>query len=181
MYLESLIVFIVGCSMQSANNMADMYTKPQIILHWIVVVLIASQYLFKHEIAAAWATIRSGEDFSFHPLILLHVVGGSLILIFMIWRLVLRGLHGVPATPNNDQFLLSIISRIVHGAFYVVIILMSLSGLAAWFGDIILAAQVHNVLKVVLLALIAMHVLAVPFHHFVLKDRIMRRMIKSRN
>ena len=166
--------------MQNENNMADMYTKQQIILHWIVVVLIASQYLFKHEIAAAWATIRSGEDFSFHPLILLHVVGGSLILIFMIWRLVLRGLHGVPAAPNNDQFLLTIISRIVHGAFYVVIILMSLSGLAAWFGDIILAAQVHNVLKVVLLALIAMHVLAVPFHHFVLKDRIMRRMIQSR-
>jgi len=34
------------------------------------------------------------------------------------------------------------------------------------------------VLKVVLLALIVLHVLAVPFHRLVLKNNVMRRMIR---
>ncbi|WP_151669416.1 cytochrome b [Nitrincola schmidtii] len=165
--------------MSNVKTIPQGYLKVQIILHWIVVILIGSQYLFKNTIASAWDTIRSGEDFAFHPLILLHVVGGSLILIFMVWRLVLRVRYGVPASPENDHAIFKVISRIVHVAFYVVLILMSLSGLAAWFGDVVLAAQAHNILKVVLLALIAMHILAVPFHHIVLKSPIMKRMTTS--
>ena len=40
------------------------------------------------------------------------------------------------------------------------------------------AAQAHNILKVALLALIALHVLAVPFHRIVLKNNVMLRMIR---
>jgi cytochrome b561 len=47
-----------------------------------------------------------------------------------------------------------------------------------WFGDIAAAAQAHNVLKIVLLAMIALHVLAVPFHKIVLKNNVMQRMVR---
>jgi cytochrome b561 len=55
---------------------------------------------------------------------------------------------------------------------------MSVSGALAWFADVTVAAQVHNIFKVVLLALVALHVLAVPFHRIVLKDNVMARMVR---
>lgn len=168
--------------MSSVQSISQEYSKVQILLHWIVVLLIGSQYLFKNFIASAWDTIRSGQDFAFHPLILLHVVGGSLILLIMVWRLVLRVRYKVAVSPNNEHVILKRISGVVHWAFYIVIIMMSLSGLTAWFGGVVLAAQVHNILKFVLLGLIALHILAVPFHHIVLKDPIIKRMlIKSKH
>ena len=55
---------------------------------------------------------------------------------------------------------------------------MSVSGALAWFVDLTIAAQVHNIFKVVLLALVALHVLAIPFHRIVLKNIVMIRMIR---
>ncbi|WP_422367331.1 cytochrome b/b6 domain-containing protein [Pelagibius sp.] len=40
------------------------------------------------------------------------------------------------------------------------------------------AGQVHDILKRVLLALIALHILAVVFHRIVLKSEVMWRMIR---
>lgn len=55
---------------------------------------------------------------------------------------------------------------------------MSVSGGLMWFADVQVAAQAHNALKIVLLALILLHVLAIPFHKLVLKNNVMQRMIR---
>ncbi|EWG98124.1 cytochrome b [Halomonas sp. BC04] len=154
------------------------YSTAQIVLHWAVVVLIAAQYIFKDAISLAWDAIRAGETFAFSPLILAHVVGGGLILAFVVWRLVLRFKRGVPDAPENEPAPLKTLSHVAHWAFYAVLVGMAMSGSLAWFGDVSQAAQVHNILKVILLALIALHVLAVPFHRFVLKNNVMQRMIR---
>ncbi|CAM5549966.1 cytochrome b/b6 domain-containing protein [Frigidibacter albus] len=154
------------------------YSSTQIALHWAVAVLVAAQYIFKDAISGAWDEIRAGETFAFEPLILAHVAGGGLILAFVIWRLVLRVTRGVPASPENEPAKLKTLSHVAHWAFYAVLAGMAVSGSAAWFGDVTQAAQVHNILKVVLLALIVLHVLAVIFHRIVLKNNVMRRMIR---
>lgn len=153
------------------------YSRTQIGLHWAVAALVAGQYIFKDSISGAWEAIRAGQEFAFDPLILAHVAGGALILAFVLWRLVLRLKRGVPLPPENEPAPLKTLSHIAHWAFYAVLALMSVSGSLAWFGDVTAAAQVHNVLKVVLLALVALHVLAVPFHKIVLKNNVMIRMI----
>ena len=48
--------------------------------------------------------------------------------------------------------------------------------MAAWFGGIDPAAEVHEVLRIVLLALVGAHVLAALWHQFWLKDGLMLRM-----
>ncbi len=154
------------------------YSITQIALHWIVAVLVAAQYLFKDAIAAAWDAIRAGQTFAFDPLILAHIIAGVLILAFVVWRVVLRLRRGVPPPPENEPAPLKTVSHVAHWAFYGVLAAMSVTGLVAWFGDVAPAAQAHNVLKVVLLALIALHILAVPFHWIVLKNDVMRRMIR---
>lgn len=155
------------------------YSGAQIALHWIVALLVAGQYIFKDSIASAWDAIRQGTDYAFDPLILAHVVGGGLILAFILWRLALRLTHGTPLPPDNEPAPLKALSHVAHWAFYAVLAIMSVSGALAWFADLTVAAQVHNVFKVILLALVALHVLAIPFHRIVLKNNVMIRMIRS--
>ena len=64
---------------------------------------------------------------------------------------------------------------------YLVLAALSVTGLLAWFGGVTAAAQAHNLLKVVLLLLVAVHVLAVPFHLLILKNNVMQRMIRYAN
>jgi cytochrome b561 len=154
------------------------YSAAQIALHWAVVVLVAAQYVFKGTIAAAWDAIVAGRAYEFHPLILAHVGGGMLILVLVLARLALRVKRGAPPPPENEPAILKLVAHAVHGAFYLVLILMSASGGMAWFTGAQTAAAAHNLFKVVLLALIAMHVLAIPFHALVLKNNVMRRMVR---
>ena len=49
----------------------------------------------------------------------------------------------------------------------------------AWFGGVALAAQGHNILKIALLALIALHVVGAVYHHFVLQDGLINRMRRA--
>jgi cytochrome b561 len=154
------------------------YSATQIALHWAVAALVAAQYIFKDAMSGAWDAIRLGETYAFNPLILAHVVGGGLILAFVAWRFVLRLSRGAPLAPENEPAPLKTMSHVAHWAFYAVLAAMAVTGSLAWFGDVTQAAQAHNVLKVVLLALVALHVLAVPFHHLVLKNNVMRRMIR---
>ena len=154
------------------------YSATQIALHWAVTALVAAQYIFKDAISGAWDTIRAGETYAFDPLIFAHVVGGGLILAFIAWRMVLRLNRGVPAAPVNEPAPLKTLSHVAHWAFYAVLAAMAVTGALAWFGDVTQAAQAHNVLKVVLLALVALHILAIPFHRIVLKNNVMRRMIR---
>jgi len=122
--------------------------------------------------------IRQGTGYAFDPLILAHVAGGGLILALVLWRLALRLTHGAPLPPENEPAPLKALGHAAHWTFYGVLLVMSVSGALAWFADLTVAAQVHNIVKVVLLALIALHVLAVPFQRIVLGNNVMVRMMR---
>jgi len=154
------------------------YSRTQIALHWAVAALVAAQYLLNDAIAAAWKAHVQGDGYGFDPLVLAHVAGGALILVLVLWRIALRLTHGAPPLPKEEPAAFAVLARLAHLAFYGVLIALSVSGALAWFADVRPAASVHNVLKVVLLALIALHVLAVIFHQSVLKSGIMLRMVR---
>lgn len=154
------------------------YSLTQIALHWAVALLVAGQYLFNDAIAQAWRLVRQGQAFAFDPLILAHVAAGGLILVLVVWRVTLRLTRGAPPPPENEPGPLKAVSHVAHWGFYALLAALSVSGLLAWFGSVGGAAQAHNVLKVALLALIVLHVLAVPFHRVVLKNNVMARMIR---
>ncbi|MFG1379653.1 cytochrome b [Xanthobacter autotrophicus] len=154
------------------------YSRTQIALHWAVAALVAAQYLFNDAIAEAWSAHVQGTAYGFDPLVLAHVAGGVLILVLVLWRIALRATRGVPPLPESEHPALHLLAQVTHLAFYGVLIALSVSGALAWFADVRPAAGAHNVLKVVLLALIVLHVLAVIFHHSVLKTGVMRRMVR---
>lgn len=158
------------------------YSTTQIALHWIVAVLVAGlvagQYVFKDNITSAWETYTQGQELAFSPRLAAHVVGGVLILAFIISRIVLRQSYGVPPAPAHEPEPLEKLSHLAHWGFYAVLAAMSITGGMMWFGDVAAAAQAHNVLKIVLLAMIALHVLAVPLHRILLKHNVMQWMLR---
>lgn len=154
------------------------YSATQIGLHWIVALMVAGQYIFKDNIASTWDAYTQGQEAAFSPLVFAHVAGGVLILAFVVWRLVLRLTRGVPPAPENEPAPLRTLSHVAHWGFYALLASMSVTGGLMWFADVTAAAQVHNVLKGTLLALIVLHVVAIPFHKIVLKNNVMQRMIR---
>lgn len=153
------------------------YSNSQIALHWAVAVLVVGQYLFNEPIAQAWNAAANGLPVSFSPLILAHVAGGVLILALVIWRLVLKSQRAAPPPPDNEPALLKLAGQLAHWSLYGLLAAMSISGMAAWFGGLEAAAAAHGVLKILLIALIGLHALAVIFHHLILKNPILKRMI----
>ena len=151
------------------------YSRVQIVLHWTVFALIAQQYLFKNAISSAWDSFMEGADAVFSPLVFAHVAGGALVLVFTLWRLALRARRGAPA-PIEGSKVQIIIAKFTRIGLYAVMILMPVSGSVAWFGSIGTAAQGHNVMKLLLLALVALHVVGALYHQFVLRDETLARM-----
>lgn len=156
------------------------YSRMQIALHWIVVLLIAQQYLFKGAIASAWDSFTKDDETEFSLMIAVHVIGGALILITALWRLVIKARRGDPGVTGDNPVLI-VMARLTYLGLYALMILMPISGAVAWFGGVQAAATAHGVMKILLLALIALHVAAALYHQFVLKDGVMERMRRAAN
>lgn len=152
------------------------YSARQIRLHWIVTALIILQFLLHEPMSEAWDLVEDGQTAGADWLVLSHVIGGVLVLIFALWRLALRATRGVPPPPAGEPPHLARAAHLGHLALYALMIAMPLSGMAAWFGGIEAAAEAHELMKIALLALVAVHVLAALWHQFWLKDGLLLRM-----
>lgn len=153
------------------------YSRPQIAFHWIAALLILLQYLFGGAIAQAWNSIAKGLAPVFDPLVMGHVVGGGLILLLTLGRLLARARRGVPRDMGGSAAQRAL-ARLTQGGLYALMILMPVSGAVAWFGGVGAAAAGHNILKVLLLALIALHVAGALYHRIILRDGVMDRMLR---
>jgi cytochrome b561 len=157
------------------------YSRTQIALHWSVAILIVAQFVLHDPIVAAWEAIEKNEAPDISMLVMLHVIGGSIILALAVWRLVLRAKRGVPALPESEAPSLKFFAHLTHWALYALMIVLPITGLAAWFGGSTTADFIHVNLKFALLALVALHVLGALFQQFVLKTGLINRMMQSQD
>lgn len=156
------------------------YSREQLWLHWLVAVLVIQQFVLHDGMVASFRTkIDSGVS-SFTATTVLHIAGGALIFVFAIWRLSLRRTHGVPVPPTEDSALQQGLARLVHMGIYLTLILMPITGFWAWAGPSGLAGGIHGALRIVLFALVALHLLGAIYGQFVQKNRVIGRMMKPR-
>lgn len=151
------------------------YSRMQVGLHWIVVLLLAAQYLLHERIEDAWEARLDGT-LPNEPFVNPHTVIGLLILVLAVWRIVLRLRRAAPAPPENEARAMKALASGAHLAFYVLLIAMPLSGALAWVTGLELPAAAHEVAAKLLLALIALHVAGALVHAFWLKSGVMARM-----
>jgi cytochrome b561 len=130
----------------------------------------------------------------------IHADIGYVILLLTVLRIVWRALNPTPARPAGLSRWQKIAAQVSHGALYLVVILVAMLGWAHsgartpnysdFFGlfnvpqftspDKAAAGAYedrHIFFAYVLLALIAIHVIAALWHHFVRRDRVVARMV----
>lgn len=161
------------------------YSRTQITLHWVVALLVAQQYFLRDGIAAVYDADMATELLVSTPLAIAHIAAGSLVLVFALWRLVLRRRHGVPPPPAGSPTWQRLVARSTHAGIYAVLILLPATGLLAWalawaqmpqlFG---LACDAHVMLQNVLLGLIGLHVAGAVYGQFIRKNGVLDRMLR---
>ena len=156
------------------------YSTLQVALHWVVVVLVAFQFLAHDEIEASWRAFRDMEPASgtAAPLAYAHIAAGILVLILAMARIYLRASRGAPPPPADEPRILQLVAEAVHGAIYILLLLIPLSGIVAWFFGIDDAGDAHELLTSLLLVAIALHVAGALFQHFVRRSGVLMRMFK---
>lgn len=169
---------------QTAASYVSKYNMVARIFHWVGVALIV----------AAVVIINQGEEF-----ISLHKSVGFSFLIWTVLRLINRFVSAAPS-PVAMSKLQHGLSVAVHGLLYVAMLAMPLTGLLASmafgygvnvFGVLPIAGfatpndelgsmmmNLHkNLIWPALLALVAAHILAALYHQFVMKDKLLSRML----
>lgn len=154
------------------------YSATQIRLHWLVFLLLIVQYVFHEAIVESRETISKGMEAEFNPMTMSHVVIGGLIFLIVAWRLALRFTRGAPPAPEKEPAILKLLAVATHLLLYALLILLPISGAVAWFGGVEAAAAGHSVMRIALLALVALHVAGALYHQFVLKTDVLMRMRK---
>jgi cytochrome b561 len=133
----------------------------------------------------------------------IHADIGYVVLLLMVLRLIWRSINPTPALPADTPRWQRVAAHVSHWALYLVAILVAMLGWAhsgahqpdysSWFGlfhvpqitspDKAMAdafEERHIFMAYVLLALIAIHLAAALWHHFVKRDRVTARMIDGR-
>lgn len=124
-----------------------------------------------------------------------HMAMGTLILVLMLVRLVVRIVKPKPAAATAGNRFLDFIGKLTHYALYLFAILMAVSGIGisvqAGLGPIVFggsgaplpedffvypARYGHGYIAIILIALILLHFAAALYHQFIRKDRLLSRM-----
>lgn len=157
------------------------YSRTQIILHWAIAALIVFQYVGHDAIAEfvelVGITASSSEEIP--TMARAHVIAGILTGVLMLIRVLFRFMSGTPALPKEETPVMKFLAHATHFMLYAALFLMPLSGMTAWFGQIENALVVHNILKIVLLAFVALHITGALYHQLVLKNGLIKRMMKA--
>jgi cytochrome b561 len=172
------------------------YNGPARFFHWATVLLLASQY------AIAWTMPDVHRGTRPVGLIAWHVSMGMLILLLAAMRIVWRFAHPAPSELPGTPRPLAAIARLTHWLLYLLLIALPLMGWAnassrgwpSFMGAVLPLPRLspegssfghalgdwHKVFAWVLLALSGLHAAAALFHHFILRDATLRRMLPHR-
>lgn len=165
------------------------------LFHWGIFAL----FVYMYYLALTMMDMKpSPEKWSMYGL---HKSWGMVILFLVFLRISWRMMNPVPKDPEGFSKMQSLVAKAGHYALYLAMIVMPVSGytmsmagghgitvFGAWkVPDLIgvdkplggLAHDVHEISSTVIYFLVAAHVLAALYHHFIRKDDVLKRMLPS--
>lgn len=153
------------------------YAPLQIGLHWLIAALVLFQLVFGESMVEATEATEEGEAISGADGVLAtaHYWVGIAILVLVAMRLLARLRYGAPA-PLDENPLVVMAGKAVHALFYLLLVLVPVSGLVAVHLNPE-AGEIHQLAKPAFIILIVLHAGAALYHHFVLRDRTLARML----
>lgn len=181
--------------MDTANTSAARYSRGAIALHWIIAVLIATNF------GLAWIAEELSKE-ERGAMIGNHKAIGLIVLVLTVVRIVWRLMHKPPPVLDTLKAWEMAVSKVVHILMYGLMLAIPLAG---WGMSSIYAKgaptsifglfgfpampiahekstqelfhELHEITATIMLVLLALHVGAALKHHFIDKDGTMRRMV----
>ncbi|MBA4325998.1 MAG: cytochrome b [Rhodobacter sp.] len=150
------------------------YSGIQIALHWLIAILIVTAWFTGEGAEEAMELVEEGGAAGFVP----HVALGLAILVLVVVRVLVRLSRGAPAAPGAPGSLSVLAADWGHRLIYLLMIAVPLGGAAVFFLGLDLGrlhGQAANLLMLVVLG----HALMALYHHYVLKDGLLRRMMRA--
>lgn len=155
------------------------YSLLQIILHWSIAALVVFQLLVNEDVQDAFKKRSDSEPFDGETGALLHIVVGLTIFALAGLRFGLRHFRGVPEAHSSNPPLVNLAGHLAHVLLYAFLFAMPLTGAIAWFTGLELSAVLHELGRLILIPLIALHALGALAEHFVFKTNSLIRMLKA--
>ncbi len=173
---------------------AKRYHLGLIALHWVLAILV----LIELTLGSTFLTHTANDVPEKLMALRNHMIAGILILILTVIRLLVRLKTTHPAPAYGEHALLNRFTELGHYTLYLLPLVMSISGLViAAQSDLprivfeglghlpasfegLAARAVHGIAGTLLILLVAGHVLAALYHHFIRKDGLLNRMWPSR-
>jgi cytochrome b561 len=164
--------------------------------HWVTAALVLTML----PIGIAMATFDLGPEVE-DPLYHIHRSIGALILVIVPARLIYRLFNPAPALPADMPAWQHFAALATHWALYALLIVQPIVGWIAtsayrapvlffWLFDLPpiwpedrpfseAMFVVHRTMGILIAVLICIHIAAALYHHFILKDQVLRRMVSG--
>lgn len=175
----------------SAPATPTRYHPALVVLHWLLAVMIIMGLVMGGFVLAETPNSDPEKIFALR----MHMGAGIIILLLMLVRLVVRIRSRKPLHAETGNPLLDRLGGLTHWAFYLVVILMALSGIGisalAGLPPIVFGGSgdplpadfwayppryAHAVFANILMVLIVLHIAAAAWHQWIKKDGLLRRM-----
>ena len=167
------------------------YTPALVTLHWLMAVLILTALFFGKVVIAP---LSDGFEDKLTNLAG-HMIVGLVIGALLIVRLIVRMRAQNPPHAETGNALLNFLGKASHWAFYVLIAVMVISGIAMSMGaglmpmalgsaeavlpdgfEALVPRRIHVAASTALVLLVVMHLGATIYHQFFLRDSLVKRM-----
>jgi cytochrome b561 len=156
------------------------YSRGQIFLHWAIVLLVALEWATSGRVATslpAWLAGGTVDRLLADPLPLLHVCSAALLFVLVLLLIRSRRMAG-PVHMGEGPAPLATLEWLTRLGLYLSLLALPLTGIAGalWQGPY---ASLHGRLALLLLVLVALHVGAVLWRTFALRERGVLRMFRA--
>ena len=162
------------------------------VFHWLTAALVLAAFLFA--VGGPPARVYSAADAA---ALQLHQSLGFAVLVLLVIRLVWRSFDRIPESPPMPSWM-DVASKVTHWALYALLFAVPATAiLGAWFGGHpvtvyglgalgpflgdwalgALLAKIHRTLGDAIMWLAGLHAAAALYHHFFLRDRVLRQML----
>lgn len=163
-------------------------------LHGLLVVLLTMQFI----LIWRYNSLPKAAAETLQYMLMHKSVGITILMLgilFIIWKII----NTNPSTPGSQPHWQQVTAKIVHGSLLILMVIMPITGYAlscaagkpiGFFGLFTLPHLIpenknlvgilettHEKLGILILILVGMHVLAALYHHFILKDIVLKRML----
>jgi cytochrome b561 len=171
----------------SRKSTSTRYGSVAVAIHWTSAAAIVLAF------AAGWVVANVAAPAGQPPILIAHIALGTCVLLLTLLRIVWWLVADQrPAPPAGQPEWQRTTAGLVHGALYLIVLVMAASGIVTVLLSGAIPAMVaggpvpdfsglaprlvHGLLSRLLLLLLAVHVGAVLYHHFVRGDRLLARM-----